>query len=109
MYERERNVVVKNTSDTVQSVTITINGPQGDRLFHWYHRIGPGGTTIAGTFQGLAHTIIIRVGDSDPRTAEYVPPTGDCDTETITIGILDDGVPQVRSRCGDVSMSEKEN
>jgi hypothetical protein len=61
---------------------------------------------MAGTFQGFAHTIVVRVDDSDPRTAEYVPPTGDCDTETIMIGILDGGVPQIRSRCGDVSLNE---
>lgn len=103
MYERERNVIIKNSIDDVRSVTVTINSSQGKRLFHWYHRIEPGATVIAGTFQGFAHTIIIRVGDSDPRTAEYVPPTGDCDSETITIEILDGGVPQVRSHCGDVS------
>jgi hypothetical protein len=101
--ERERNVVVKNTSGVIQSVMITMNDPNGERLFHWHQRIKPGRTMIAGAFHGLAHTIIISVGNSDPRTAEYVPPTGDCNSETITVEILDGGVPQIHSRCGDVS------
>lgn len=105
--ERDRNVVVKNTGDTVRSVTISIKSPNEERLFRWRHRLEPGVIIVAGMFHGFPHTITIRVG-SDSRTAEYVPPTGDCTTATITIEILATGVPQIHSRCGDVSHQSRQ-
>lgn len=102
---RTRNVVVENDSGSRRSVTITIESPSGERLFRYHYRIEPKSVTIAGTFHGPAHTITIRVDESDPRTAEYIPPTGNCDSETIAIEILDSGVPRIRSHCGGVTQN----
>lgn len=105
MPKRNRNVVVENLGDSARNVTVTIDNPDEKHLFRFQYRIKSNATTVAGTFRGPAHTITIHVDESDPRTAEYVPPNGNCDTETIVIEIRDGGAPQIRSHCGGVSGS----
>lgn len=97
--KRTRNVVVKNSSTSMRSVTITIDDSNGNRLFHYRGRVKPESVSNAGTFHGPAHTITMGI-DGSERTAEYVPPTGDCETETIAVEILDSGAPQMRTHCG---------
>lgn len=98
MTKRTRNVVVKNSSASMRSITITIDDSDENRLFHYRGRVEPESVATAGTFHGPAHTITMGI-DGSERTAEYVPPTGDCETETIAVEILDDGAPQMRTHC----------